>query len=101
MGTQALLRTVRVSLGALALVGLAWLLLAHALPAGAGGNVTTCNEASLRAALAGGGSVTFGCGASPAPITLTSPLVITAPTSLDGTNGGSPITLSGGGTTRV
>jgi hypothetical protein len=72
----------------------------------------SCTEAALDAALgcgapsgsppasncAGGGTVTFNCGASPITITVTSQETIAADTSIDG---GGLITLSGGGTTRV
>jgi hypothetical protein len=61
------------------------------------GDPSTCTEGALDSALAGGGSVTFDCGASPVTITV-SYKVIAADTNLDG---GSLITLSGGDTTRV
>lgn len=56
----------------------------------AAGVVTTCDEASLRAALAGGGTVTFSCDGT---IALAKTLVIDANTTLDAT--GHSITLSG------
>jgi hypothetical protein len=60
------------------------------------GIVTVCNEASLRATLAGGGTVTFNCSGI---ITVTSSLLITAPTMIDGS--GQSVTLSGGNAVRI
>jgi hypothetical protein len=60
----------------------------------AAGLVTSCDEVALRTALAGGGTVTFACSGSPS-IALSSQLVITAPATIDGTNGGSTVILSG------
>src|SRR5439155_654543 len=77
---------------ALALAWLLWLLLVHAQPAQAGGVVTTCDEPSLRAALAGGGSVTFNC-ADSSVISLSNPIVITTSTNIDGSNGGNLVTF--------
>src|ERR1035437_9183696 len=65
----------------------------HAL---AGGTVTSCDEASLRAALAGGGTVTFACNGT---ITLANTLVITNNTVLDAS--GHSMTLSGGNAVRL
>jgi hypothetical protein len=65
-------------------------------PASGAGTVTTCDETSLRAALAGGGTVNFACDGR---IVLSSSLGIAADTVLDAT--GHSIILSGGGTTRV
>jgi hypothetical protein len=62
----------------------------------AGGTVTSCDEASLRAALAGGGTVTFACDGM---IVLANTLVIANNTVLDAS--GHSITLSGGGSVRV
>ncbi len=72
----------------------------RALAAGAVGTgiPSSCTEAALDAALAGGGTVTFNCGASPVTITVTSPKTIAKKTSLDG---GGLVTLSGGGTSQV
>ncbi len=69
-------------------------------PARAGGTVTTCTEAELVAALAGGGTVMFNCGGtnSPATIVLTSQKTISVSTTI---NGGSVITLSGGNSTPL
>src|SRR5438067_9855799 len=77
----------------LSLVGVL-ILLASTLPAQAGGVVSVCDEAHLRAALVGGGSVSFNCGPT-SQITLTSQIVVTANTSIDGANGGTPVILSG------
>lgn len=57
--------------------------------------VSVCDDASLRAALAGGGTVTFGCGGT---IQLTNSLVIAQNTTLDGS--GHTVVLSGGGLVR-
>ncbi|MCS6882880.1 MAG: choice-of-anchor Q domain-containing protein [Oscillochloridaceae bacterium] len=57
------------------------------------GTPGSCTEASLRAALAGGGSVSFNCGGAPVTITVSAPFEITAPeTTIDG---GGLITLRG------
>jgi hypothetical protein len=61
----------------------------------ASGVVTNCTDANLRAALSGGGTVTFACDGT---ITLTNTLNIAAHTVLDGT--GREVVLSGGGTVR-
>ena len=58
----------------------------------AGGTVTDCTETSLRAAMAGGGTVTFACDGT---ITLTNTITISGNTILDGT--GHQITISGNG----
>lgn len=64
---------------------LAWvaavITLASALPAWAGGVVSFPTEQALRAALVGGGTVTF---ATSNPITVATPITISAPTTLDG-----------------
>ncbi|HEY1584671.1 MAG TPA: hypothetical protein VGH63_03225, partial [Polyangia bacterium] len=60
--------------------------------------VSDCSEASLRAAVATGGIVTFACGAAPATITVTSEIPVAKDTTIDG---GGMVTLSGGGTTRI
>jgi hypothetical protein len=62
----------------------------------AGGVVTTCTEAALRAAMAGGGTVTFACDGT---ITLASTITNVSDTTLDGS--GHKVTLSGGGSVRV
>ena len=62
----------------------------------AAGVVTNCDETTLRAAMEGGGTVTFACDGI---ITLASQLTIDTDTTLDAT--GHSITLSGGGSTRV
>ena len=58
------------------------------------GSRSSCTEAALDAALAGGGSVTFNCGTKPFKIVLTASKTITADTSIDG---GGLLTLSGAG----
>ena len=67
-----------------------------AAPAHAGGIVSVCDEAHLRAALAGGGPVTFSCSGT---ITLTAEIVIAADTTIDGR--GQTVTLSGNHAHRV
>jgi hypothetical protein len=62
----------------------------------AGGTVTSCTDASLRAALAGGGSVTFACDGT---ITLASTISNSVDTVLDAS--GHQITISGGDAVRI
>ncbi len=62
------------------------------------GTPQSCTESALRTAAAGGGTIVFDCGSSAHTITVTSPIVITKETILDG---GNLITLSGGGTSRI
>jgi predicted outer membrane repeat protein len=62
------------------------------------GTAASCNDATLTAALAGGGVVTFNCGAAPVTITILSSKFISASTSIDG---GKLVTLSGGGTQHI
>ena len=62
----------------------------------AAGVVSTCNFASLSAALAGGGIVTFTCSGT---ITFTSAITMTGSTTIDAT--GQNVVLDGGGTTRL
>jgi hypothetical protein len=62
------------------------------------GSAASCTEAALDAALAGGGIVTFNCGPAPATITVTSTKMIDADTAIDG---GSVVTISGGGQVRI
>ena len=57
------------------------------------GTPGSCTEATLRAALVGGGNVSFNCGGAPLTITVSAPFEITAPeTTIDG---GGLITLRG------
>ena len=65
-------------------------------PATAGGTVTSRGESSLRAAMAGGGTVTFACDGT---ITLANTISILLNTVLDGS--GHQITISGNNTVRV
>src|SRR5208282_2563531 len=58
--------------------------------------VTNCTEAALRAAIAGGGTVTFACDGT---ITLTNTITIATDTWLDGS--GHQVTISGGNAVRV
>lgn len=61
------------------------------------GSVDSCTEASLEAALNGGGAVTFSCGGD-ATILMTRPKLISADTTIDGDG---RVTLDGAGTTRI
>jgi hypothetical protein len=60
------------------------------------GNLTVCDESSLRAALAEGGTIKFGCDGT---IVLASTLQVTSNTVLDGT--GHNVVISGGDAVRV
>lgn len=62
------------------------------------GTPASCNQAALIAAVSGGGSVTFNCGAAQHFIILSSPIYITALTEIDG---GDTIVLSGNNVTRI
>ncbi|NHZ72244.1 MAG: hypothetical protein GWP17_04055, partial [Aquificales bacterium] len=62
------------------------------------GTPGSCTESALNSALAGGGSVTFNCGANPVTITITSQKTITDNTTIDG---GGLVTLNGGGSIRI
>ena len=81
---------------ALMLIWLAatWSVSLAAVSGGVVGNGTpgSCSEAAFNAALSGGGSLTFNCGAAPHTITITTRKTITADTLIDGCN---LITLSG------
>ena len=78
------------------LAGLALVCLWIPRPAPASGVVNNCTEADLRAALAGGGAVTFACDGT---ITLANTLTIAANTTIDAS--GRNISLDGGFTNRV
>jgi hypothetical protein len=82
--------------GNLAVTGVAALLLLVPVVAWSGGVVTSCTEANLRAAMVGGGTVTFACDGT---ITLASTITIAMDTVLDGT--GHQIIISGGDAVRV
>jgi hypothetical protein len=62
------------------------------------GTLASCDENALDTALAGGGMVTFNCGASPTTITVTNTKIISTDTTIDG---GNWITISGGDAVRV
>ena len=72
------------------------LLLLLPVAARAGGVVTNCTEAALRAAMTGGGVVTFACDGT---IALSSPLDISTDTVLDATNRN--VTISGNNSVRL
>lgn len=64
------------------------------------GAASSCNEGSLRSAVANGGVITFNCGAGTATIALSQPLV--APTDKDTTiDGADRIVLDGQGVTQI
>ena len=65
-------------------------------PINAGGPVSICDETHLRAALAGGGTVTFSCSGT---ITLTAEITIAADTTIDGS--GQDVTISGNNAVQV
>lgn len=62
------------------------------------GTPGSCTEGALDTALAGGGDITFNCGASPFTLNITITKTIAADTNVDG---GNLITLSGGGTVQI
>jgi len=72
------------------------LLLCLAATSGKAQTVTNCTEAALRAAMAGGGAVTFSCNGT---ITLASTFTNAVNTVLDGS--GHQVTISGGNAVRV
>lgn len=100
-----LVKIARAICGAMAAsVALVWIA-THARAAGIVGDGTpaSCTEAALRAAVAGGGRVTFNCGPQPVTITLSSQLRLRQDTELDGggPQQGGRVTLSGNGQTRL
>jgi parallel beta-helix repeat protein len=62
------------------------------------GTPASCTAAALQAAASGGGTVVFACGPAPVTIAVSSPIVLTKETVLDG---GGLVTLSGGGASRI
>ena len=62
------------------------------------GTADSCTAEALQAAADGGGVILFSCGAVPATIEVSSPIVFTKETVLDGEG---VITLSGGGASRI
>src|SRR5258708_29651918 len=62
------------------------------------GTADSCNEGALDAALAGGGAITFNCGASPVVINVLKEKDIAQNTTMDG---GGLVTISGRNATRV
>jgi predicted outer membrane repeat protein len=71
-------------------------LLGPAPAAQAAGVVSACDEASLKAAISGGGTITFACNGT---ITLTSTITLSGNTALDGT--GHTVTISGNNSVRL
>ncbi len=68
----------------------------HAAGIVGNGTPASCTEATLVAALVGGGAITFNCGPNPHTITFTSRKTISANTSIDGAG---KISFNGGGST--
>jgi predicted outer membrane repeat protein len=102
-GRKQRLSRALLSIGASALLVLMLYLLAgytpniaHARPLSSG-DVSTCSQAALTTALAGGGSVTFSTG--DCTITLTASLLITSPTTIDGA--GQSVTINGNNLRRI
>lgn len=62
------------------------------------GSPASCTEAALATAATAGGVITFDCGPDPVTITVTSTIVFTEESVLDG---GGLVTLSGGGSARI
>lgn len=62
------------------------------------GTAASCTAGALQTAANGGGVITFSCGADPVTIAVTSQIVFTKETVLDG---GGLVTLSGGGVSRI
>jgi hypothetical protein len=62
------------------------------------GTAASCTQAALQAALSAGGTIVFACGSSPVTIPVSSTLMVSAETVLDG---GGTVTLDGGGTARI
>ena len=79
-----------------AVTGVVALLLLLPLTVLGGGVVTNCTEANLRAAMVGGGTVTFACDGT---ITLANTITLSLDTFLDGR--GHQVTISGSNTVRV
>jgi predicted outer membrane repeat protein len=62
------------------------------------GSAASCTAGAVRSALAGGGTISFACGAAPVTIPIASELVVASPTVLDG---GGRVTLDGQHRTRL
>ena len=62
------------------------------------GTPASCTVAALQAAASAGGVVVFDCGSSPITLSVSSTIMVTNATVIDG---GGLVTLSGGGTTRI
>ena len=62
------------------------------------GSPASCTAAALQQAVAGGGVIVFACGADPVTITVSSTIMVTQETVIDG---GGTVTLSGGGSARI
>ena len=62
------------------------------------GSPASCTNAALQTAATAGGKIVFNCGSSPITIPITSTVMFSAESVLDG---GGTVTLDGGGTTRI
>jgi hypothetical protein len=62
------------------------------------GTAASCTAGALQAAASAGGTIVFNCGADPVTITVTSTIMFTKETVLDG---GGKVTLSGGNAARI
>jgi hypothetical protein len=91
-----------VSVGFMIIIMLVTSLLPHQIVQAAGvvgtGTPGSCTEAAFDAALTGGGTISFNCGAAPHTIILSSIKVISTDTEIQGSN---LITLSGGNATPL
>jgi parallel beta-helix repeat protein len=62
------------------------------------GTPASCTEAALQTAADAGGTIVFACGSAPVTITMSTPIMVTKETVLDG---GGMVTLSGGDSSRI
>lgn len=62
------------------------------------GTPASCTAAELQAKVAAGGVITFDCGSAPTTITLTTPIMVTKETVIDG---GDLVTLAGNNASRI
>ena len=62
------------------------------------GTAASCTPTALQAAATTGGTIVFACGADPTTIVVTTPIMVTKETVIDG---GGLVALSGGGANRI
>jgi hypothetical protein len=65
------------------------------------GTPASCTSASVVAAVAAGGVITFSCGPEPVTITMTAPAMVSNSSHVVVLDGGGKVTLSGGGKTQI